>query len=52
MAGSGLIRIGIEEVLLEPGRFVLVTPDETRQVIAGPQGLSYVVVGAVASGSV
>src|SRR5438270_13531220 len=50
VAGSGLIRIGTEEVPLEPGRFVLVTPDETRQVVAGPQGLSYVVVGAVASG--
>jgi mannose-6-phosphate isomerase-like protein (cupin superfamily) len=44
--GSGLIRIGTEGVPLEPGRFVLVTPDETRQVVAGPEGLSYVVVGA------
>jgi mannose-6-phosphate isomerase-like protein (cupin superfamily) len=47
LAGSGVIRIGTEEVPLEPGRFVLVTPDETRQVVAGPAGLSYVVVGAV-----
>ena len=45
--GSGVIRIGAEEIPLEPGRFVLVTPDETRQVIAGPAGLAYVVVGAV-----
>jgi quercetin dioxygenase-like cupin family protein len=44
--GSGVIRIGDEEIPLEPGRFVLVTPDETRQVVAGPEGLSYVVVGA------
>jgi quercetin dioxygenase-like cupin family protein len=45
--GRGVIRIGSEEIPLEPGRFVLVTPDETRQVVAGPEGLSYVVVGAV-----
>ena len=46
VAGSGVIRIGDEEVPLEPGRFVLVTPDETRRVIAGDEGLSYVVVGS------
>jgi len=45
--GTGSIRVGSEEIPLEPGRFVLVTPDETHQVIAGPRGLSYVVVGAV-----
>ena len=44
--GRGRIRVGGEEIPLEPGRFVLVTPDEERQVIAGPEGLSYVVVGA------
>jgi len=46
VAGSGFIRIGEEQVPLEPGRFVLVSADETRQVVAGPEGLSYVVVGA------
>jgi quercetin dioxygenase-like cupin family protein len=45
--GAGALRIGAEEIPLEPGRFVLVTPDETRQVVAGPDGLAYVVVGAV-----
>ncbi len=45
--GRGVIRIGADAIPLEPGRFVLVTPDETRQVVAGPEGLSYVVVGAV-----
>jgi quercetin dioxygenase-like cupin family protein len=48
--GSGAIRIGEDEIPLEPGRFVLVTPDETRQVVAGPEGLAYVVVGAVVDG--
>ena len=32
--GSGFIRIGEDEIPLEPGRFVLVTPEETRQVVA------------------
>jgi len=45
--GEGMIRVGSEETPLEPARFVLVSADETRQVIAGPRGLSYVVVGAV-----
>jgi quercetin dioxygenase-like cupin family protein len=48
--GDGLIRVGSDEIPLEPGRFVLVSPDETRQVVAGPNGLSYVVVGAVVAG--
>jgi quercetin dioxygenase-like cupin family protein len=45
--GTGVLRIGDEEIDLEPGRFVLVEPEATRQVIAGDDGLSYVVVGAV-----
>jgi quercetin dioxygenase-like cupin family protein len=48
LRGSGALRIGGEQVALEPGRYVLVTADETRQVVAGPDGLSYAVVGAVA----
>lgn len=48
VSGSGFIRVGAEEIPLEVGRFVLVTPDETRQVVAGPEGLAYVVVAAVA----
>jgi len=34
-------------VPLEPGVFVLVEPESTRQVHAGPDGLGYVIVGAV-----
>jgi quercetin dioxygenase-like cupin family protein len=47
--GAGVLRIGDDEVALEPGRFVLVSPEATRQVVAGDDGLSYVVVGAVVS---
>jgi hypothetical protein len=42
-----VLRVGGDEVPLEPGRYVLVRPEATRQVVAGPEGLSYVVVGAV-----
>ena len=49
LRGSGVLRVGGDEVPLEPGRYVLVEPEATRQVVAGPEGLSYAVVGAVPS---
>ena len=45
--GSGTLRIDGEDVPFEPGRYVLVSPDARRQVVAGADGLSYAVVGAV-----
>jgi quercetin dioxygenase-like cupin family protein len=47
LRGSGVLQVEGEELPLEQGRYVLVEPDATRQVVAGPQGLSYAVVGAV-----
>jgi quercetin dioxygenase-like cupin family protein len=47
LRGSGLLRVDGEEVALQPGRYVLVLPGATRQVVAGAEGLSYAVVGAV-----
>jgi quercetin dioxygenase-like cupin family protein len=47
LRGSGVIVVAGEEIPLEPGRYVLVEPATTRQVIAGPEGLSYLIVGAV-----
>ncbi len=35
-----------EEVGLRPGRFLFVAAESTRQPIAGPDGLSWVVAGA------
>jgi quercetin dioxygenase-like cupin family protein len=46
LAGAGSILIDGETVDLEPGRYVLVQPSARRQVIAGPEGLSYLVIGA------
>ena len=48
LRGSGVLRVDSEEIPLELGRYVLVEPEATRQVVAGPEGLSYGVVGAVA----
>jgi quercetin dioxygenase-like cupin family protein len=47
ISGTGSLRVGAQEVPLAPGRFVLVSADETRQVVAGDEGLSYIVAGAV-----
>jgi len=46
LRGNGVLRVNGEEVPLVPGRYVLVSPDATRQVVAGPEGLGYLVVGA------
>jgi quercetin dioxygenase-like cupin family protein len=46
LKGAGLIVVDGEEVPVEPGRYVVVEPGSTRQVVAGPDGLSYLVVGA------
>lgn len=48
--GSGVLRVDGDEVSLDVGRYVLVTPESARQVVAGPDGLSYAVFGAVVSG--
>ena len=47
VGGRGRLRVDGEEIELEPGRFVLVSADATRQVVASDEGLAYVVVGAV-----
>jgi hypothetical protein len=49
VAGSGHIVVEGAEIAFEPGIFVLVEPAATPQVVAGPSGLSYVVVGAEVS---
>ena len=46
LEGAGVIVVDGEEIPLEPGRYVLVEPGSTRQVVAGPEGLSYLIVGA------
>jgi len=50
LSGAGSILIDGETVDLEAGRYVLVQPSATRQVVAGPEGLSYLVIGARVEG--
>jgi quercetin dioxygenase-like cupin family protein len=47
LRGSGVLHVGDEEIALEPGRYVLVEPEVRRQVVAGDEGLSYLVVGGL-----
>ena len=47
LRGSGVLRVDGDEIPVAAGRYVLVTPEPTRQVVAGNDGLSYVVFGAV-----
>ncbi len=46
LAGHGTILIEGEEFDFGPGHYVFVPPELTRQIVAGLEGLSYVVVGS------
>jgi quercetin dioxygenase-like cupin family protein len=46
LRGAGVLRVDGDEIELVPGRYVLVEPESVRQVVAGPDGLSYLAVGA------
>ena len=50
LRGTGYLQIDGETVDLEPGRYVLVQPSARRRVDAGPEGLSYLVIGARVQG--
>jgi len=50
LRGTGYLQIDGEKVELEPGLYVLVGPAARRQVDAGPEGLSYLVIGARVEG--
>lgn len=46
IAGSGRLTVSGDEVDLHPGLYVYVSCEETRNLHAGPDGLTYVAVGA------
>ena len=50
LRGTGDLLIDGETVGLEPGRYVLVGPSARRRVVAGREGLSYLVIGALVEG--
>jgi len=51
LGGAGSMLIDGETIPLEPGRYVLVQPSSTRRIDAGPEGLSYLVIGARVEGA-
>lgn len=46
VAGSGTLREDGEEVALKPGLFVYCSPEARRQMSAGPEGLTWIGIGA------
>ena len=46
IAGSGVWRIEGEEVPVRAGTFLRFDPDTTRQPVAGPDGMTFIGVGA------
>ena len=50
LSGSGTIEIDGEHVEMKPGRYVLVGPTSRRRPSAGPDGMSFLVIGGVPGG--
>jgi quercetin dioxygenase-like cupin family protein len=50
LAGGGTLTVDGDELELVPGRYVLVSPEARRRPAAGPEGLSFLVVGGVPGG--
>jgi quercetin dioxygenase-like cupin family protein len=50
LSGGGSLTVDGEEIELRPGRYVLVSPDARRRPTAGPDGMSFLVVGGVPGG--
>jgi quercetin dioxygenase-like cupin family protein len=44
--GSGHWRVGDEEVTVRPGSFIRIDPEMVRYPVAGPDGLTFVAIGA------
>ncbi len=44
--GSGHWRVGEEEVPVRPGSFIRIDPEMVRCPVAGPDGLTFVAIGA------
>lgn len=50
ISGSGVIRIDDEEIELREGRFVRIDPEARRCPVSGPEGMSFLVIGAPLEG--
>ena len=50
LAGSGHLRVDGETVELRAGRFVRLDPEPTRCPVSGPDGMTFLVIGAPLEG--
>jgi quercetin dioxygenase-like cupin family protein len=50
LSGGGSLEIEGETVEMRPGRYILVPPDSKRRPTAGPDGMSFIVIGGVSGG--
>jgi quercetin dioxygenase-like cupin family protein len=50
ISGGGTLTIDGDEVVMQPGRYVLVSADARRRPAAGPDGMSFICVGGVPDG--
>jgi uncharacterized cupin superfamily protein len=46
VAGSGVLRMGGDEIPLRTGHFIRLPPDVRRQMVAGDQGLTWIGIGS------
>lgn len=49
IGGSGVLRLGDEEIALRPGHFVYCPPEVRRQMVAGDDGLAWIGIGSALS---
>jgi quercetin dioxygenase-like cupin family protein len=50
LAGGGTLEVDGETVEMKPGRYVLVSAGSLRRPAAGPDGMSFLVIGGVPDG--
>jgi len=50
LSGGGTLEVDGETVEMKPGRYVLVPPEARRKPTAGPDGMSFLVIGGVPGG--
>ena len=50
LSGGGTLEIDGETTEMKPGRYVLVSPESKRRPAAGPDGMSFLVIGGVPDG--
>lgn len=50
LSGSGTLTVDGDDVEMKPGQYVLVPPASRRHPAAGPDGMSFLVIGGVPGG--